>query len=86
MVFTVKNTKNKKVKVFDVAGTLIGGVTKYNTKTREATLFLIGTTTDKSRMVVSTLGKLTGNGFQRKPVSVKVKLPGSFIMVNNKKY
>lgn len=85
MVFTTKNTKGKKVKIFDAAGVQISAASKYNTRTREVTFYLTGKDAGgKTRVVTKSLKK--GCTFPREVVEFKVKIPGSFIIVNGKRF
>lgn len=85
MIFTPKNTRGKKVTVFDYKGTMITHVVKYNTKTREAEILLIGLdrNDDTKAIVVKNDNK---NGYSVSPVKIKIKLPGSYIQVDNTTY
>jgi hypothetical protein len=85
MIFNVKNTIGKKVKVYAHPGVEIKDVTKYNTRTREIEILLFGFTGDGGRRVITKPAK-KGYLFPRKVVKVKVKIPYSFIIVNGKRY
>lgn len=91
MILTVKNTagKGKKVKIFDARGTVIPGVVQYNTKTREVIMFLGGPTNSKGKSIILVSRKESKSRFYSsvafKLLSVKVKIPGSYAIVNGKK-
>lgn len=88
MIFNVKNTAGKKVKVYAYPGLQIKAATKYNTRTREIEMFLLGETDNGQKRVLTVPDKVTKRNqlFPRKTLKVKVKIPGSFILVNGKKY
>jgi hypothetical protein len=86
MIFNVKNTAGmgRRVKVFAYAGLEIRAVTKYNTRTREVEFFVLGYTANGTTRALT---EPTGDKlFPRKVVKMKLKLPGSFIVVDGKKY
>lgn len=85
MIFDVKNTKGKKVKVYDQTGLEIKTAFKYNTRTREVHMYLTGTSAaGKTRIVTTPVSKKST--YPRQVVKFKLKIPGSFIIVNGKKY
>jgi hypothetical protein len=79
MIFTIKNTKNKKVVVTDASGTELRGIRKYNTLTREAEVLVPAGVGARLIMV----GK---RGGAVKLLTAKVKLKGSTIEVDGKVY
>lgn len=85
MIFNVKNTAGKKVKVYAYVGLEIKAVTKYNTRTREIEMFLMGET-EKGQKRILTAPASRNRMFPRKVLKTKIKIPGSFIVVNGKKY
>lgn len=87
MVFDVKNTKGKKVKIYDSRGTQILNAFKYNTRTREVSLYLYGKNAlNKDSVVMFNRSHKDKKGYTHDLVRVKVKVPGSFIIVNGKRY
>lgn len=86
MIYNAKNTAGlgRKCRVYAYAGLEIKGVTKYNTRTREVEFLLFGYTSGGERRVLTT--PVTKQLFPRKVVKMKVKIPGSFIMINGKRY
>lgn len=85
MIFTTENTAGKKVEIFDAQGSTIPWATKYNTKTREVTMFLVGKKKNGQKGSTKLLMKSVGTT-QWKPLSVKIKIPGSYIVVDGTKY
>lgn len=85
MIFDVKNTAGKKVKVYCRKGLEIKAATKYNTKTREVEMFLMGVSESGQKLVLTRSLK-RGQTFPRQAIKVKVKIQGSFIIVDGKRY
>jgi hypothetical protein len=86
MIFDTKNTAGKKVEVYSYNGVKISAVKKYNTKTREAVIFLIGEDKKGNKRAATSIKKKTKYRLAMDVVTVKVKLRGSYILVNGKKY
>ena len=86
MIFNAKNTfsKGKKATVYAHPGLQIKAATSYNTKTREIELYVLGQTSNGQTRIVTK--PTTKNMFPRKPIKVKIKIPGSFIIVDGKRY
>lgn len=87
MIFNVKNTAGlgKKCKVYAHVGLEIKAATKYNTRTREVEMFLMGKSTTGTPMVLTKPLK-RGRMWPREAIKVKIKIPGSYIVVDGKKY
>lgn len=85
MIFTVENTKGKKATVYDQTGLELNAAVKYNTRTREVTLLLTGISANGKRRVVTKPVKRSST-YPREVIKVKVKIPGSFIVVDGKKF
>ena len=90
MIFNVKNTAGmgKKCAVYDAQGTKISSCFRYDTKTREVSMFLTG-----HHPKIKNKKVLTKRIRARKPyvmawatLKVKVKIPGSYIVVDGVKY
>lgn len=90
MIFNVRNTagKGKKVQVFDAQGTLIGSCFRYNTKTKEVSMFLTGKhpTVKNKRVLMKSIKPRVKGGLSWATMKIKVKIPGSYIIVDGKKY
>jgi len=88
MIFNVENTRKKKVKVYDAGGVEIDYCYSYNTKTREAKLYLTGNRPNKTgRSVLKKTLKPTKKFAMRWALlKATVKIPGSYIVVNGKRY
>ncbi len=84
MIIKASTFKGKKAKVFDASGSLIGSAYAYNTKTREVSMYLIGTSLSGSVKIL--LAKKRSLNYQRRALTVKVKIPGSYLMLSGKKY
>jgi ribosomal protein L13 len=87
MIFTAEKTKGKSVQVFDAAGVQLTGVNRYDSKTREATIYLTGINVyGKEKVLRKRLGgkKVAFGPFA--VLKVKVKIPGSTIVVDGVKY
>lgn len=78
MLFTIENTKGKKVKVTDVMGKEITLVKEYDTETRKAKLGI--RTKDEKGIVV------IGDGVINAALFIEVELTGSRISVDGVEY
>lgn len=85
MIFEAKNTKGK-ARVYDQTGLYIRAVTKYNTRTREATILLLGKNIYDGKERVITFPLKRNKSYPRKALTVKVKIPGSYLTLNGKRY
>lgn len=79
MIFTVKNTKDKNVRVYDAAGNIIPYAYYYNTKTKVVGVYVTAKRGDRS-----TIALRSQKSDYNTAVRVKVKIPGSYIEVNGK--
>ena len=88
MIFNVKNTKGKKAILYDAKGTPIKGAFKYNTKTREVSMYLTGrsSNTNKLKTLMKSVKPKAGLSRGWETLRVTVKIPGSWIIVDGKKY
>lgn len=88
MIFNVKNTRGKTVKVHDVRGTEVKGVYYYNTKTRLTKMYLMGQglLKDKPRVLMTRPKGKQRSDFHVEIVKVSLILKGSTIEVNGKVY
>lgn len=87
MIFDTINTASKKVKLYDAQGVEITTCFRYNTKTREAELYLTGKKTSTVKHTILTKKKKTSKPGQHFSVlKIKVKIPGSYIVVDGVKY
>lgn len=90
MIFDTKNTKGKgtNVQVFDAQGLLIPSAFKYNTRTRAVSMYLTGRhPTNKNRSVLTKkIRPKKGQSLAWEILKVTVKIPGSYIVVDGKKY
>jgi hypothetical protein len=86
MIFNVENTRKKKIKVVDAFGIEVKGVHKYNTRTREASIYVYGNKADGTSYVLRSMLKKNKYGWKAEIIKVKVKLKGSKIIVNDKTY
>ena len=80
MKFTVKNTKNKRVKVKDYMGKTIPLVFSYNTKTKMTGLYLQSAHKNNG-YANAIVGKKNGKSYV---VKVNIVIPGSYAEVNGK--
>lgn len=87
MIFSAKNIRSKSAKVYDAHGILIGAAFRYDTKTREVSIFLTGRNDKNEPRVLCRLAtKQPKTGKSWKALKVKVKIPGSYIIIDGKKY
>ena len=90
MIFDVKNTfgKGKKATVYDAQGTAIPSAFKYNTKTREVSMYLTGknSTVSTKKILMKSVKPRLGLSLAWEVLKVTVKIPGSWIIVDGKKY
>lgn len=89
MIYTSGNTGSKKVVVYASFGLRLLNVRRYNTKTREVELYILGhtgSTGSKQRVVTGKVRKDQKSPFPRMAVTVKIVLPDSWIEINGKKY
>lgn len=95
MKLTVKNTRNKDVKIFDMHGIMIPGVKSFDTKTGETELYLRGILpADKSaRTVRSKLNMRKGSFIEDEDghlqtnseiVVLKTRIKGAYAKINGK--
>ena len=80
MIFESKKLNGKKAMVYDSKGNRITTCFKYNTKTREAFLFLLALKPKSNEQTLLLCFDKKG-----KIVKAKVKLPGSYILVDGKR-
>lgn len=85
MILDIKSTKGKNVKVYDAHGCLIGACYKYNTKTREVWMFLTGRTEKGVPKILCKLVKETKTSKRWATLKVKLKIPGSYAIVDGVK-
>lgn len=88
MIFNIKNTSGKKVKLYDAQGTQILGCYRYNTKTRETSLYLTGQhpKIKHKKTLTKRIKPRKGESMAWATLKVKVKIPGSYIVVDGVKY
>lgn len=86
MIFNPKNTAGKKVTVFAHRGAyIVKDVKKYNTRTREVTIYVRVEGLDGAKRVLTVPVK-RGHMHPRKIATVTIKIPDSYIVVGGKRY
>lgn len=88
MIFTIKNTKGKKVELYDAMDKQITIARSYNTATRMAEIVVpTGKTRRRTKHNPSgLLFAVVNDGISGKVATARVQLLGSYIIVNGKRY
>lgn len=85
MIFDIKNTKGKKVQVYDAMGKPINIVRSYDTITRWAEIVV--PTGKRARHGHSAMMMVVvGDGLDKKVATAQVQLLGSWIVVDGERY
>ena len=90
MIFNVKNTAGmgKRATLYDAFGTEILACYRYDTRTREASLYLTGKhpKIEAKKTLMKRIKPRKGQSMAWATLKVKVKIPGSYIVVDGVKY
>ena len=84
MIFEAGTAQGKKTEVFDAMGHLIGSCFKYNSKTRVVEMFLTVVKSKKGPARTMMMKEVGKGSWQA--VKIKVKVPGSYAIMDGKRY